>query len=697
MKRLLTLLCIAAMVLAFMAPGAVAAPPGVAALPEPELLGDKFLDEVGTGAMVSNPEGIQYSAPQAMTMAIQAASAVGDQKIFLLRNTTGGYALTYFTLRGIGTYAEVWVQNNLAFPAEDPRPVPVVTDEQVVYLLGQFDTNIYPTEAEFFGIPEERTGEGALLPAIVPSLGLPADYYVDGTNRTLILVSNIRDANYLDPTYPTYIAGFFSPAFIDYFDRNIISIDAYDWANRVGPNDSLWRPDDGTENDRPYLYEGIFAHEYQHLLHQDFDADEDLWINEGMADYAELLCGYTDLATDGHIGSFLEHPYNSLVAWEDQGPLEILADYGAAYLFQLYLDGQYGAPFIQALAHNTLNGIPSVDDTLAANAIDMSFTTLYRNWVTALLINEAGHDNQYMIPGLERSVLLDGVGENGSKALAWGPAYFPVPDVPTIKDIIINGVSFLPMTWSVVDDPITPGNPVLFAGGGDLANSMLVLPVNLKGQAAPQLTFKTLYDIEALWDFGMVQVSTDKGKTWTSLANEATTSEYDPSAHPDIIANLPGFTGASEGWTTQTFDLSAYGNKQIYIGWRYMTDWATEGNGVLAEPGFYIDDIVVGSKTYDGSTLAPFQGPDQVQKNFARYMISFVGYGTKNGEEYTRVMHVPLQTFNKNTEKELHKFLRDPFVADMVVIVTYAAPAGVTTAIDFSFTVVRKDAAPAGK
>ena len=44
----------------------------------------------------------------------------------------------------------------------------------------------------------------------------------------------------------------------------------------------------------------------------------------------------------------------------------------------------------------------------------------------------------------------------------------------------------------------------------------------------PTLTFATLYDTEIFWDYAFVQVSTDGGKTYKSLANEHTTSEIDP-------------------------------------------------------------------------------------------------------------------------------------------------------------------------
>lgn len=100
--------------------------------------------------------------------------------------------------------------------------------------------------------------------------------------------------------------------------------------------------------------------------------------------------------------------------------------------------------------------------------------------------------------------------------------------------------------------------------------------------ADPTLTLVTKYSVEDYWDFGFVQVSTDGGVTWVSLENEYTTYVYDPDAHPDIVANLPGLTGANPDWpdwTTMTFDLSAYAGQTVLIGFRYMTDWAVTFEG----------------------------------------------------------------------------------------------------------------------
>lgn len=50
-----------------------------------------------------------------------------------------------FTLRAIGDNAEIWVANDLSYCPTDPRPPHVVTQEQVEYLLHEFNTVVYPS------------------------------------------------------------------------------------------------------------------------------------------------------------------------------------------------------------------------------------------------------------------------------------------------------------------------------------------------------------------------------------------------------------------------------------------------------------------------------------------------------------------------------------------------------------------------
>ncbi len=82
-----------------------------------------------------------------------------------------------------------------------------------------------------------------------------------------------------------------------------------------------------------------------------------------------------------------------------------------------------------------------------------------------------------------------------------------------------------------------------------------------------------------------MQVSTDGGKTYQSLATEDTTSEHDPDAVAGAVENLPGLTGDSETWKTEHADLTPYAGKTILLGFRYITD------GGVDEGGFWVRNI----------------------------------------------------------------------------------------------------------
>src|SRR5262249_21179234 len=123
---------------------------------------------------------------------------IGTVKTFLILDDFFGiYRLANFTLRRVGTHAGAWVQNNATFPAGDCRNNFAdriqVTDAQVNYLLNQFDTNIWPKEADAFSIAPPHDGSNAILPGLV---GLPADYYAGDGDKTVILISNVRDDSY---------------------------------------------------------------------------------------------------------------------------------------------------------------------------------------------------------------------------------------------------------------------------------------------------------------------------------------------------------------------------------------------------------------------------------------------------------------------------------------------------------------------
>lgn len=144
----------------------------------------------------------------------------------------------------------------------------------------------------------------------------------------------------------------------------------------------------------------------------------------------------------------------------------------------------------------------------------------------------------------------------------------------------------LPKKPMYVNTPFS-GSWEWYGGKADEIDTRLVREVDLTGKTGATLSYAAWYEIEDLWDFGFVQVSADGGATWKSLATPRMTSQHDPDAMESIVANLPGYTGSSGGWVTESIDLSAYAGQKILLQFRYMTDWGT------TYAGFMVDDIKV--------------------------------------------------------------------------------------------------------
>jgi hypothetical protein len=517
---------------------------------------------------------------------------VGDTRVWLsLNDITGSYVPTFFTFRGASKGAEVWVRSSgLSFPAGDCRNDGVrnvVTDQQIAYLLNQFDSNIRPIDTAWFGEPVRRDGRNAIFDEILTGqFGIPTSSiaYRNNQARDVILIDNVRDDNYFDTNNANslpYIAGFFTSAMSYYFDRNVITIDSWDWVHRTGANPAHNPSTDPCTNSpaRPFRYEGIFAHEYQHLIHEDYDGGELNWVNEGMSDLAAELTGYSnpaahidEKAQDGHMMAILgwlnvfhpdwnpipseDGPENSLTTWGDQGAVEILEDYGIAYYFMTYLMSHgYGQDFFTAWHHNPLHGIEGLNDTLAAFGSSDTFDSLLQDVVVSML-TDAYVDAGATVSGDTDAAAVSASSTNST--LFINEQAYGTPGAPTF------GSDYLPLgSGSALTSVAFDGDEALEFGGGtdwtfadgywnspDEAGKTTYAAFTDASIAGPvaggtTLTFEHYYAMETGWDYGFVRASTDGGTTFTSLACTGTTSEHDPGAEARMTANLPGFTGPS--------------------------------------------------------------------------------------------------------------------------------------------------------
>lgn len=489
--------------------------------------------------------------------------------IMITKDAYNSFDGTYYHFANpIGDDSEPWLRS------ED-----VLTNEQLEYILDQFDDVIYPVVTDAFGEPLPRGDEG---------------------QKVWILIFNIRDDAYYDPNAETYIAGYFSASESTTNNKNIMHIDTYDWENRMGPDAG-----------QPYAYEGIFAHEFEHMVHFDEDPDEEAWLDEGMADLAGYLCGYGH--PSGHVAYYMVyHPMVSLTFWG--GGLE---DYGASYLFQLYLYEKYGgAAFTSALFQEQANGIESVEATLEAFGFPESFDEVFDNWAIANYIDDTRKaGGKYGYETLEVGT-IDTWGYSIEYALAnmwWGP---PDPAPITVPSYWFFGIEPQPYTAHYFRFYNNKATDVVIDGddfAGTLAYSgtyewysdaeawawrsfyqTFTIPAT-----GATLNFWTYYEIEEDWDYGYVEVYDHSTGEWYTLDASGT---VDYVAHGQDNPNTPSgreptdyeaagkwhaFTGESGGWVPVSMDLSPFAGHIVDV---YFTSWQ---DGVFTLQMMYVDDISI--------------------------------------------------------------------------------------------------------
>ncbi len=281
----------------------------------------------------------------------------------------------------------------------------------------------------------------------------------------------------------------------------------------------------------------------------------------------------------------------------------------------MYLNDQFGgSTIIQDLFNNNKTGIESVTDTLSSNGYpSWSFEKVFKAWRLANLIHDQQPGNglyDYSSIDLDDYASLNVLNYNQGAGMVQRSDYFEGDTATSTVGAYGTDYIYVPQNKMRVKERLnskfmfsgddkdmskgwTRDEGYWWSGADNEADMQLRAKLDLtQGGPDHSLSIYTWYNIEQDWDYGMVQVSTD-GKTWNSIPVDGLTVTGDeamaanPDIYPSIPEQLPGFTGYSGGWIWLTFDLSEYNGKNVWVQFRYMTDWGT------TEEGWYISDIVV--------------------------------------------------------------------------------------------------------
>ena len=323
-------------------------------------------------------------------------------------------------------------------------------------------------------------------------------------------------------------------------------------------------------------YEALLAQQFQRLVQWNQDRNEERWLKEGLAALAVTLSGYDAPESEW---PYLKKPDTPLTRWAaGEGQRQ------AAYLFAMYFHQRFGDEGTRALTSEPANGITGIEAALQEVDPDLTFNDLFGDWLAANYLDSTlesdGSHLSYTALELPRPVA------------AVHEAY-PVDIEATIRQfaadyIVLRGDMDLHITFTGQPETsplsVSPysGRRAWWSNRADESQTTLTRTIDLSDVENATLIYRIWYDIEPHHDFATVSVRTRDDEAWQILRAPSGTD-----ANP--WGNSPGrsYTGRSQGWLREKIDLSEYAGEEVSLRFRYLTDGAITGEGLL------LDDVSV--------------------------------------------------------------------------------------------------------
>ena len=147
------------------------------------------------------------------------------------------------------------------------------------------------------------------------------------------------------------------------------------------------------------LEKSLLAHDFTHLItfnqkNRIIGVKEDIWLNEGRADYSPTLLGYDSVYEGSNlqrrVRSFTEKPSESFIDWRNTK-----YSYAAVNLFIQYLVDNYGEDILVYSLKSNKSGIDSINYALKKKGVKEDFSQIFLNWTIAVYLNDCSASDKY--------------------------------------------------------------------------------------------------------------------------------------------------------------------------------------------------------------------------------------------------------------------------------------------------------------
>lgn len=334
-------------------------------------------------------------------------------------------------------------------------------------------------------------------------------------------------------------------------------------------------------------YLDTLAHEFRHMIEENYDVNDWDWEVEGSAMLAEELLGYPG---DGVVRAnyFLQNPDQQLNRWSEE---DTLPRYGQGYLFSRYLYNRLGDELYQAFAAHPADAFAALDELAGETGTTFSSgLALWLDWLVALAIhNQPGVDEKYTLaPDVNTAVTHPLTADTQTTVYPFAADYYQLTAGTAVHFTGSNHIPLLPV------QP-TSGSHMWVSNRANYSAARLSRAFDLSGASSATLTYDVYRDIETGYDFAYLTLSTDGGQSWQPLAG-AVMQGADVADDPSESA-LAGrfYTGRAEGWVEETVDLTPFAGQEVLLRFEYVTDPILTYGGLaldnlaIPEIGFYDD------------------------------------------------------------------------------------------------------------
>lgn len=363
-------------------------------------------------------------------------------------------------------------------------------------------------------------------------------------------------------------------------------------------------------------YNALLARELAQLIQWNLDRNEAPWVEAGLSELAAALTGSD---TERLSQAYLRQTDVPLTAWKDSE-----VQRGAALLLATYFHEQFGDQGTRALADESANGIRGFERALEKLGTGLTFDRVLADWLATTYLDHvsrtSGSEHAYQTIDLDRptpSVVYDTYPvEMEAKANQLGA------DV-----IVLRGHEDLRVRFSGRrETPLLGRMPDIedrewWSNRADESVTTLTRRLDLTTVERATLTYRAWFDIEPRYDYVTVETSTDGGEEWRVL-----TAPSGAAANPYGRSEVWGYTGRSDGWIREEIDLSEVTGGEVLVRFRYVTDGAITGEGLL------LDDVVL---TADDGSAREIREDDWEVGGFVRtdgrvlqdYVLLLIGVG----------------------------------------------------------------------